>query len=176
MKNYERQGLISGIRVSRRAPSISSLLFADDSLLFFKLDEGQVVQVKELLSVFEKGTGQKLSSAKCPLLVRNGADEELVNRVKVSLGVEREDFDAKYLGLPVPAGRMRRGVFQTIEERCVKRMVDWKERTLSQVAKEVVQALPIRTEVGPAYKTVCKKMYIHKISCPGTANICDECF
>jgi hypothetical protein len=63
MKNYERQGLITGIGVSRRAPSISHLLFTDDSLLFFKLEEGQAAHVKELLSVFEKGTGQKLSPA-----------------------------------------------------------------------------------------------------------------
>jgi hypothetical protein len=37
MKNYERQGLISGTRVSSRAPSISHLLFAYDSLLFLSL-------------------------------------------------------------------------------------------------------------------------------------------
>jgi hypothetical protein len=40
MKHYESQGLISGMKVSRRAPSISHLLFSDDSLLFFKLDDG----------------------------------------------------------------------------------------------------------------------------------------
>jgi hypothetical protein len=147
MKNYERQGLISGIRVSRRAPSISHLLFADDSLLFFKLDAGQANQVRSPLTVFENGTSQKLSPAKCSILVREGADDNVVNLVKQVLGVERAEFDAKYLGLPMPYGRMQWGVFQSIEERYVKRMVDWKERTLSQVAREVLikaitQALP----------------------------------
>jgi hypothetical protein len=51
----------------------------------------------------------------------------LVTRVKLALGVERSEFDAKYLGLPMPEGLVHRGIFQSIEERYVKRMVDWKE-------------------------------------------------
>jgi hypothetical protein len=57
MKNYERQGLISGLRVSKRALAISHLLFTDDSLLFFKLEEGQDCQVRHLLVMFESGIG-----------------------------------------------------------------------------------------------------------------------
>jgi hypothetical protein len=48
---------------------------------------------------------------KCSLLVRNGADEMLVNQVKSILEVERADFEAKYLGLPTLDGRMKRDVF-----------------------------------------------------------------
>jgi hypothetical protein len=147
MKLYERQGLISGIRVTRRAPSISHLLFADDSLLFFKLENDQAMKVRELLNIFQKGTGQQLSLAKCSILVREGANPELLSSVRSILNLERADFDAKYLGLPMAEGRLTGGVFKTIEGRYVKRMTDWKERTLSQVAKEVLiklvaQALP----------------------------------
>jgi hypothetical protein len=147
MKHYEGQESISGINVSRSAPSISYLLFADDNLLFFKLNEGQASHVKALLSVFERGTGQSLSPAKCSMLVRQRADVSLIDRVKLILGVERPTFDAKYLGLPMPDGRMWRGMFQSIEDRYIKRMTDWKEQLLSQVAKEVLiksvaQALP----------------------------------
>jgi hypothetical protein len=147
VKNYERQGLISSIHVSRRGPSISHLLFADDSILFFKLEENQSRHVRDLLAVFEKSTGQKLSPSKCSLLVREEADIAVVNQVRQILGIERAGFDEKYLGLPMPEGRLKSGWFQSIEERYVKRMTDWKERTLSQVAKEmliksVAQALP----------------------------------
>jgi hypothetical protein len=56
MKSYERQGPISGITVSRRAPSITHLLFVDDSLLFFKLGIDQATGLRELLALFAKGT------------------------------------------------------------------------------------------------------------------------
>jgi hypothetical protein len=51
------------------------------------------------------------------------------------------------LGFPMPEGRLTCGVLKSIEESYVKRMSDWRERTLSQVAKEVLiksvaQALP----------------------------------
>ena len=45
-----------------------------------------------------------------------GSDDGLVNQVKSILEVERADFEAKYLGLPTPHGRILRGVFQPIEE------------------------------------------------------------
>jgi hypothetical protein len=51
--------------------------------------------------------------------------------------VESADFEAKYLGLPTPDGRMKRDVFEPIEQHNVKWMTSWKERTLSQAAKEV---------------------------------------
>jgi hypothetical protein len=38
-------------------------------------------------------------------------------------------------------GRMWRGIFQSIEKRYIKRMTDWKDRLLSQVAKEVSSGL-----------------------------------
>jgi hypothetical protein len=111
-------------------------LFADDSLLFFKLSNDQAVKIKELIALFERGTGQRLSPAKCSLLVREGANQELVNNVRAILGVARAEFDAKYLGLSMLEGRIKGEVFKSIEEKYVKKMADWKERTLSQVQEK----------------------------------------
>jgi hypothetical protein len=60
------------------------------------------------------------------MLVHQGANAPLIDRVKLILGVEMPEFDAKYLGLPMPDGCMRWGMFQSIE-RYIKRMSDWKE-------------------------------------------------
>jgi hypothetical protein len=43
---------------------------------------------------------------KCFILIQEGVDEEVVNLVKQTLGVERAKIDAKYLGLPMPEGHM----------------------------------------------------------------------
>jgi hypothetical protein len=137
VKNDERQGLVSGIKVSWRGPGISHLLFANDSVLFFKLNVNQAERVRELLANFEQGTGQKLSPSKCSLLIRQGSDPVVAEEVCRILGVESVDFE-KYLGLPVPTGRFKRGQVQPIEECYTKRMTDRNERTLSHVAKEVL--------------------------------------
>lgn len=120
----------------RRALSVTHLLFADDSHLFFKANASEANVVKDLLGTFERCTGQLLSPAKCSLQVREGCDANRVEEVRSILGVQRADFEAKYLGLPTPYGRMHCGIFQPLEERFVKRMVSWKEWDLSSAAKE----------------------------------------
>ena len=50
LQQGNRTGEIQGLRVCRNAPAVSHLLFADDSLLFFKADERQTRSVKEALA------------------------------------------------------------------------------------------------------------------------------
>jgi hypothetical protein len=88
--------------------------------------------------------------------VREGANPDLVFSVKSILNVERADFDAKYLALPMPEGRLKGGVFKSINGRYVKRMIDWKERTMSQVAKDVL--IKSATQALPTYMMSVFKM------------------
>jgi hypothetical protein len=87
------------------------LLFADDSLLFFRATTGQAANVKSALNIFELNTGQLLSPSKCSLFVREGRSAKEIKPVRAILGVERVHFDEKYLGLPTPLGWVKRGMF-----------------------------------------------------------------
>ena len=49
-------GNISPLRITRRAPSISHLLFADDTLLFFKASDQQATHVKNILDAYGHAT------------------------------------------------------------------------------------------------------------------------
>jgi len=128
-------------------PGISHLLFADDALLFFKAEAAQARQIREVIRRFEVGTGQILSPSKCSLLIRkNLAQEEKVEICNV-LGVEKAQFEAKYLGLPTPDGRQKQERFQPLKEKFAKRMAAWTEKHLSSAGKEVqiksvAQAIP----------------------------------
>jgi hypothetical protein len=137
-------------------PGISHLLFADDTLLFFKANSEQALQVKDVIENFERGTGQLINGAKCSILFK---DEELSDeqqQVTTILGVANAPFDGKYLGLPTPSGRMKGVRFQPLKERMCKRLNDFTEKNMSAAAKEVLiksvaQALP---KSLPAYECV----------------------
>jgi hypothetical protein len=74
LKHNESLGCLEGVRVCQRAPSVSHLLFADDSLLFFKANVEQAHVVKSVITTFEKCSGQLLSSSKCSMLVNENLD------------------------------------------------------------------------------------------------------
>jgi hypothetical protein len=65
--HYESLGQIEGLKVCRRAPSITHLLFVDDSLLFFRANQGQATAAQNVLNIFQKCTGQQLSPSKYSL-------------------------------------------------------------------------------------------------------------
>jgi hypothetical protein len=57
LNHFEELGRLEGLKVCRRAPSISHLLFADDSLLFFRATAEQARQVRSAISIFERNFG-----------------------------------------------------------------------------------------------------------------------
>ena len=54
LRHYESLGQTEGLKVCRRAPSITHLLFADDSLLFFRANQGQATAAQNVLNIFQK--------------------------------------------------------------------------------------------------------------------------
>jgi hypothetical protein len=135
------------LKICRRAPGISHLLFADDSLLFFEANQDQASRVKGILENCEKCTGQQLSPTKCSILLGNKVTEDDGAATMAVLNIAKADFEEKYLGLPVPEGRMKNGQFQPTKDRASKQMNDWAEKYMSSGAKEelvksVIQAIP----------------------------------
>lgn len=129
---------------------MSHLLFADDTLLFFKTNVEHAHVVKAVLDTYARCTGQLINPAKCSIMFNEKGNQNVQVQVKQVLGVEMASFEPKYLGLPTPAGRVKGAHFQTLKERLGKRLKDYIEKNMSAAAKEVLikavaQALPTYT-------------------------------
>lgn len=75
--------------------------------------------------------------------------------MKNVLEINREVFEAKYLGLPTPRGRIKGEHFQDLKERLGKRLMDYSERFMSAAAKEVLiksVAQALRTYIMSVFK------------------------
>jgi hypothetical protein len=142
------QNTIEPVKICRRAPGISHLLFADDSLLFFKANQTQAIRVKEVLEMYASSTGQLINPSKCSIFFGKSCPLQHRTKVKAVLGITQELFETKYLGLPTPEGRMNRGKFESLQAKLAKCLVEWDDNHKSQAAKEVLikevaQAIPV---------------------------------
>ena len=57
LQNACVSGTLKEFRLNKNAPGISHLLFTDDSLLFFKGSIDQALTIKNILNMYERGTG-----------------------------------------------------------------------------------------------------------------------
>jgi hypothetical protein len=147
LKKCNREGKITPLKVARNAPGISHLLFADDSLLFFKATPEEARAVDSALNFFQRCTGQLLSPTKCSILFCSACPLATQQVINSTLSISAATFEEKYLGFPTPEGRMKHGTFQPIMNRFTKRLTNGSEKLLSHAAKDtliksVAQSLP----------------------------------
>ncbi|KAM0911874.1 hypothetical protein ACQ4PT_013166 [Festuca glaucescens] len=147
LKTEVVKGNITPLKVARRAPGISNLLFAEDCVLFFKATKEEAQAITNALNLFQRCTEQLLSTNKCSVLFSQVCPSQTQDEIKATLNVVSFTFEEKYLGLPTPEGRMKVEQFQPIMVRFSKRLTNWAERFMSHGAKDtliksVAQALP----------------------------------
>ena len=69
LKGAENRGELQGVQVCRDAPSVSHLLFADDSLILMQADRNNAEALKSLLDRYCSSSGQKISDAKSSIFL-----------------------------------------------------------------------------------------------------------
>ncbi|XP_019170153.1 PREDICTED: uncharacterized protein LOC109165716 [Ipomoea nil] len=138
LQQAQSLGAIHGCRVARGAPAISHLFFADDSLLFFKINAQEGSAIKRCLEHYEKLSGQSINYHKSSICFSKNTTEEIREEVGAVLGVAQAVDFGKYLGLPSFIGRNKKQVFAFIEEKIRQRVGSWNKKLLSQAGKEIL--------------------------------------
>jgi hypothetical protein len=147
LKKGERDGLLAEVKICQNAPSISHLLFADDSIILIRATEGDSRQLQNILQLYEQFSGQTIDKMKSVVLFSRNTQPHQKKLVCDILQVTKETTSERYLGLLVHVGWSKSGTFAYLKDRIWKRMQGWNEKFLSCVGKEILikavaQAIP----------------------------------
>lgn len=144
----EGTGFLHGVKVSRSAPSISHLLFADDIMIFSRANRQEVAVIGEILSKYSRWSGQRISYGKSALYRSENSNPDLVVALCDFIQVKAMSASDKYLGLPLFVGRSRKKSFEDIKAKVLAKVAGWKGRAVSQAGrttliKSVATTMPI---------------------------------
>ena len=104
----------------RNAPSISHLLFADDSLILMRADRPNAESLKKALDEYCSSSGQMVSVAKSSIFLSPCTHVDRKVEVCTILDILTEALTDKYLGLPPIVGVDRTDCFQHLIDRACK--------------------------------------------------------
>lgn len=115
IRHHESRGLLHGTRICRGSPSITHLLFADDSFLFCKATISEVTTLKHILDTYEAASGQAINYQKSSIAFSRNTDITCRNNIIHLLGVVESMGQGRYLGLPSMVGRDKKSIFSFIK-------------------------------------------------------------
>ncbi|KAK9993595.1 hypothetical protein SO802_023298 [Lithocarpus litseifolius] len=156
IKKAADDGEIQGVSICRNGPKLTHLFFADDSLLFCRATTQECQKVLEILSSYERVSGQKLNRDKTSLFFSKSTSIDMQNQIMGALGVSALRQYEAYLGLPAMVGRNKRASFDHLKQRVWKKLQGWEGKLLSQAGREVLIKAVIQ-EI-PTYTMSCFKL------------------
>lgn len=164
LKRAEEAGKISGLRVARRAPTISHLLFVDDSMLYCKSSEEELEAVNQILKRYSLASGQRINFQKSSIYFGKHITKRRREEIKAKLGIENTGGKGFYLGVPESFGGPNVSLLSYLNENMEQRVQGWQTKFLSLAGKDVLlkavaMALPTYTMACFLIpKTICKQI------------------
>ena len=156
LKREERVVHIKGVAVSREASRISHLLFADDSIVFYRAIVEECDRVIKVLEDYEGDSGQMLNKEKTSIFFSKNTNREVQKQIKEKFGAQIVQHHEKYLGLPPLVGKSKRKAFNRIKDQVGRKISRWKGRLLSHAGREIL--IKAIAQATPTYKMSCFKI------------------
>ncbi|KAL0001832.1 hypothetical protein SO802_015613 [Lithocarpus litseifolius] len=136
--------------VCRRAPSISHLLFADDSLIFCRAIQDEVQEIVDILQLYATAFGQLMNFVKSSIYFSSNTDGAKWDWIKNRLNVKEVDRFQTYLGLPTLIGCSKYQTFAFLKDRVWKKLQEWKGKMLSRaIDAEAINRIPLSCRNTP---------------------------
>ncbi|KAF7804493.1 putative LRR receptor-like serine/threonine-protein kinase [Senna tora] len=148
LHNAENKKGIKGIQFNNKGPQITHLMFADDTVLFFKADSESKQKLRNLLQEYCEMAGQKVNRNKSLLVFSPNTPTVLKEEFRDEWGIAFRNDLGKYLGTYVDGRINSRSIFEELLEKIQSRLAGWKSKLISQAGRvtlinSVLQALPI---------------------------------
>lgn len=138
LRRYEEKNWIHGVKICRKAPTITRMLFADDSYLFCRADPEEAVRVNDLLASYERASGQQVNKEKSSVFYSPNVLQ--YNRTPVCdiLNVPEATVHSTYLGLSNIIGRNESAILGYLKEKVDTRIRSWDNNYISRAGKEIL--------------------------------------
>ncbi|XP_019095662.1 PREDICTED: uncharacterized protein LOC104763574 [Camelina sativa] len=168
LNKAEEEGKITGLKIASGAPSISHLLFADDSLFYCRKEEEEINQMVRIIEEYSLASGQRVNYQKSSIYFGKLIPEETRGEIKHKLGISKEGGEGIYLGLPEAFKGSKVTILSYLKERLNQRVNGWQTMFLSQGGKEVL--LKAVVMALPTYTMTCFKLPRNALASMGRAD------
>lgn len=123
------------MKLARACPTISHMLFADDSLFFCRATKNDCYAIAKILHDYEAISGQKVNFAKSSIIFGMMIPEYRRVQLKGILGITTIGGGGKYLGLPEQIGRNKVDQFEYVVTHIREKLNMWCHQLLSPAGK-----------------------------------------
>ncbi|XP_047261007.1 uncharacterized protein LOC124894352, partial [Capsicum annuum] len=104
--------------------------------------------IMEVLTKYEKASGQKVNKEKSAVYMHHLADPVVMERVQLVTGISRQEFPLTYLGCPIFYSKRNMSFYSDLIQKVLGRLQSWKGKLLSHGGRAVLicyvlQSMPI---------------------------------
>lgn len=129
---------IQGMKISIQSPTVSHLLFADDSLFFTLANLKNGRAIKKILSQYERISGQSVNLSKSAITFGSRVKDQVKTQMRHLLAIHNDGGGGKYLGVPEQFGRKKTENLEYITAKVKAKINGWHQKFLSSGGKEVL--------------------------------------
>ncbi|XP_074314655.1 uncharacterized protein LOC141649885 [Silene latifolia] len=137
LSRAEKTGMLTGLKISRYAPTVSHLFYADDALICCKATPTAFDALRDLFKDFESASGQMINLNKSFIKFSPNAPPDFRLHLTSILKMQSSSTFGTYLGVPVDIPRNRSRVFHPYIDKLTTRISSLSSLHLSQSSKLV---------------------------------------